>query len=109
MKPRTKPERAKSITSSSPAKSDLTHGYTYCESVHATGNSPWHIRKLDQAGLKLTGGLTTPSLCGRVKPFNIDAKDRGFGGWDLNVKIMPVHDQHTCAACLAEYLRQTGS
>jgi hypothetical protein len=67
--------------------------YAYCESVHAGGLSPWHIRELDQSGkLKLGGGITTNSLCGRVAR-----------GWDLNVPISLGHDKHTCRDCLIEF------
>lgn len=52
--------------------------YSFCESVHASGASPWHIRKLDAAGLKLSGGITSNSLCDRVRmPY----------GWDLRTEV----------------------
>lgn len=76
--------------------------YSYCESVHAGGLSPWHIRKLDRAGLRLGGGITTNSLCGRVAR-----------GWDLNVPMGLAHDKHTCRDCLIEFraaaTRESGS
>lgn len=50
--------------------------YSFCESVHASSLSPWHIRPLTDAGRKLGGGVDTPSLCGRVE---VDK------GWDLSV------------------------
>ena len=38
--------------------------YAFCETVHASALSPWHIRKLTEQGKKLGGGADTPSLCG---------------------------------------------
>lgn len=99
MKPSPKDERAKYLTSSKPGPpAQSTSVYSYCESVHATGTSPWHIRKLVERGQMFGGGITTPSLCGLVSR-----------GWDLLVDMAPVHNQHTCTRCLAEYLRQTGT
>jgi hypothetical protein len=98
MKPSRKNERAKYLTSSKPTPAPTnSFGYSYCESVHATSTSPWHIRRLDEQGQKLGGGITTRSLCGLVKQ-----------GWDLQPSLQPSHNQHTCIECLAEYLRQTG-
>ncbi len=71
--------------------------YSFCESVHVTGPSPWHIRKLDPAGRMLGGGITTPSLCGRV--------DRG---WDLSVVISIHHLGHSCRACVTAFKRELG-
>lgn len=67
---------------------------SFCESVHASGYSRWHIRGLTEAGRKLGGGIDTPSLCGRVTK-----------GWDLNVPITPQHANHTCSACWDEYAK----
>lgn len=47
--------------------------HSFCESVHATPDSPIHIRAVDVEGLKPGGGITTPALCGRDV----------HGGWDL--------------------------
>lgn len=68
--------------------------YAYCESVHATPWSRWHLRRLTEEGLKLGGGVDTQSLCGRVKLRS---------GWDLDVPISSDHDDHTCPACLKLY------
>ncbi len=38
--------------------------YAFCESV--TGIGRWHIRRLSEKGLKLGGGIDTPTLCKRV-------------------------------------------
>ena len=66
--------------------------YAFCESVHAGPLAPWHIRKLSDTGLKLRGGIDTPSLCGRVRPFGDESGEhRGTGGWDLRVRILPRH------------------
>lgn len=57
----------------------------YCEPVTAGPLAPWCIRKLSDVGLKTTGGVDTPSLCGRVKPFG---RGKGeLGGWDLRVPV----------------------
>ena len=76
--------------------------YAFCESVYVTGPSRWHIRKIDGAGLKLGGGITTKSLCARV--------DRG---WDLEVRIRPEmltgNQEVACKACLAVYKKETGT
>lgn len=66
--------------------------YAFCESIHASGTSPWHIRKIAETGLKLTGGIDTPFLCGRVTK-----------GWDLNVRITPHHLTHCCKGCVKAY------
>ena len=63
--------------------------YAYMESVHAGSLSPWHIRQVPpNTPLKLGGGITTPSLCGKVTR-----------GWDLRVGIHPKYNDHTCAVC----------
>ncbi len=64
--------------------------YSFCESVTATGKSPWCIRELTTNGQKLSGGVDTSSLCGRVKsPF----------GWDLSVPVSFRHPK-ICKECL---------
>jgi hypothetical protein len=70
--------------------------YVYCESVHASSRSPWHIREVTEQGLKLGGGIDTPSLCSRVK-----------SGWDLEVRITGKHAGHTCPACLEIHQKLT--
>lgn len=50
--------------------------YSFCESSTAARNT-WHIRKLDESGRHLGGGITTPSLCGHVQPSSAG----GLGGW----------------------------
>jgi hypothetical protein len=65
-------------------------GVCFCESIHAYGLSPWHLRRPTSAGLKLTGGIDTSSLCGRVSR-----------GWDLDVPVTESHFEHTCRDCLA--------
>ena len=86
-------KRAKYISSSKPAES--TPRYSFCESVTATSHSPWHIRKLDPAGKKLGGGITSPSLCSFVER-----------GWDLEVDINDFHlANKTCKRCVAEYVK----
>jgi hypothetical protein len=76
--------------------------YAFCEKSSASGLSRWHIRKLDEAGLKLGGGITTKSLCERVER-----------GWDLKVRIRPEmldeNQEIACRGCLAIYKRETGT
>lgn len=71
--------------------------YTFCESVTASGLSPWHLRQLTDTGRHLGGGVDTPSLCGQVKPPY---------GWDLKVELTPHHLSHVCKTCLAEYVQR---
>ena len=66
--------------------------FAYMESVTASGSSKWHIRKLPDRKLKLGGGITTPSLCGRVTR-----------GWDLSVPLSAQHMRHTCTECSRIY------
>lgn len=70
---------------------DVIPGVCFCESIHASGRSPWHLRRPTAAGLKLGGGIDTTSLCGRVTR-----------GWDLDVPVTEPHFEHTCRDCLAE-------
>jgi hypothetical protein len=74
---------------------------TFCESVHATGNSPWHLR-LREGEKKLTGGVDTDSLCGRVKAPH---------GWDLKVEPRQIGIEHdfVCSRCREKYREQTGT
>ena len=62
---------------------------SFCESAMSTMCSPWCLRKLTKAGQKLSGGVDTPSLCGRVRP--------PFG-WDLEVPVSLKHVS-ICPAC----------
>ena len=71
--------------------------YSFCESVAASGRSPWHIRALTDRGPKYGGGADTPALCGRDL----------HGGWDLEVDITPEHLEHCCRACADVYRRAT--
>lgn len=91
-------KRAKYLTKASPVPTPEprvhTHGFSFCESVHATSHSPWHIRPLTEAGKKLGGGVDTESLCLIVSR-----------GWDLEVDITEHHLKHACKRCVAEYLK----
>jgi len=70
-----------------------TEGYSFCETIFAGGNTPWHIRKLTDAGPKYTGGADSPTLCGKVMT---------FGGWDLPVPMSQHHLSHVCEVCAAK-------
>lgn len=90
----TSDKRAKYLTSSKPIPPKADPGFSFCESVTATSNSPWHIRKLDGHGKKLGGGITTTSLCALVTR-----------GWDLDVELTEHHLKRSCRRCVAEYLK----
>jgi hypothetical protein len=81
----------------------MDNTYCFCESV--TGIGPWHIRKLTSNGLKCGGGIDSPSLCGCVQVSGecLPNGKRGWGGWDLDVKITPQHLTHICKECAAKY------
>jgi len=66
--------------------------YSFCETVTAGPNTPWHIRSLSEQGQKLGGGADTPALCGRKV------------AWDLAVEITESHLTHCCRRCQIEYL-----
>lgn len=74
----------------------MKHTHSLCESVHASGRSPWHIR--ENAGpLKLGGGIDTNSLCGLVR-----------AGWDLAGHVETYVTKTTsqsfmCSACVDAY------
>jgi hypothetical protein len=67
--------------------------YSFCESVHASGRSPWHIRALTTKGKRLGGGVDTTSLCGLVKP---------PAGWDLETDFTESWTG-VCKNCVAAY------
>ena len=64
---------------------------SFCESVHASGSSPWHIRELTKAGKFLGGGADTLALCGRKVC------------WDLETEINEHHLKHCCQKCREIY------
>jgi hypothetical protein len=72
--------------------------FAFCESLFASGASPWHVRPLTDAGLKPGGGADTASLCGhRVS-------------WDLRFPITPfLLSRATCPACAAAYVEVVGA
>ena len=72
--------------------------FAFCESVLATGSSPWHIRRVLGA-LKCGGGIDSGSLCKRVQPRQ---------GWDREVRITEHHLGHACRECVTEYRIRTG-
>jgi hypothetical protein len=61
--------------------------YSYCETVTASGATPWHIRKLTSVGRKLGGGADTPALCGRKV------------AWDLEVPVLTSSKTFRDTAC----------
>ncbi len=90
--------------------------YAFCESVHAAPLAAWHIRRVGEAGLKLGGGIDTPSLCGRLRPFGDHVGERvGTGGGYWRGRILPRHLEAApkgerpicCPECAAEYKKAT--
>lgn len=69
--------------------------YSFCEAVTASGASPWHIRKLTQAGRKLGGGADTLALCGRKV------------SWDLSVPVPNTAPEYMCVRCKEEFERRS--
>lgn len=69
--------------------------YSFCEGVHASGYSRWHIRRLTGAGRKLSGGIDTKSLCDHVET-----------GWDISVEITEHHLLNVCSACTKIYRQE---
>jgi hypothetical protein len=67
--------------------------YSYCETWTAGSNTPWHIRKLTDAGKKLGGGADTPSLCNRTVDWDVNCP------FDTKNRIIPV-----CKKCKDVYL-----
>lgn len=66
--------------------------FSFCETISATGTSPWHIRQLTDKGLKLGGGADSKSLCGREV------------AWDLEVEITRHHlIYNSCRRCFQRY------
>jgi hypothetical protein len=103
---------------STPSQGDPSPtGYSFCESVTASALSPHHIRKLTDVGLKLGGGVDTPTLCG--KDIHIT------NGWDTSVvepddgpRLFDMSAPRTggindaswraCRPCVVVYLVDTG-
>jgi hypothetical protein len=70
--------------------------FSFCESVTASGRSPWHIRALEKdPALKKSGGIDTDSLCGTVRaPF----------GWDLRPLADDwLKESFVCVRCRDRY------
>lgn len=75
---------------------DSHDAHSFCESVTASSISPWCVRRLTPIGRKLSGGIDTDSLCGRVKAPH---------GWDLESRVVLSHPS-MCPRCKAELERQ---
>jgi len=67
--------------------------FAFCESVHATSTSPWHIRKLTDKGMMTGGGADTKALCGREV------------AWDVECEIEPLVliQPDVCGKCVTAY------
>jgi hypothetical protein len=70
--------------------------FSFCESVHATSTSSWHIRPLTKVGRKTGGGIDTTTLCGRISR-----------GWDIETPIEHHIDpsSYTCKACWEMFMK----
>lgn len=72
--------------------------FAFCESIHASSESPWHIRELSKHGKKLGGGVDTPSLCGLIQKGK---------GWDLETDINEFHlTNGCCPKCFELFLER---
>lgn len=71
--------------------------HSFCETMFASGVTPWHIRKLTTVGRKLGGGADTPSLCGKDV------------AWDLSVEITSHHLTHCCLYCRRIYEQEANN
>ena len=72
--------------------SSVSDKVSFCETIHATGTSPWHIRNLTDKGRKLGGGADTAALCGREV------------AWDLEVEVSPQQlGDGVCSKCADEF------
>lgn len=71
--------------------------YSYCESVTATGTSPWHIRRLTEIGRKLGGGADTPALCGREVSWDLGGNEVTAESVERISQWPPV----VCVSCVA--------
>ncbi len=76
------------------AEARRTHAF--CEADTAGPFSPWHIRLLTDAGLKLGGGADTESLCGRRV------------SWDRKIAISPRLLREACLNCSRLYAASSG-
>lgn len=85
--------------------------FSLCESSQAAPKAKWHIRRLGNAGPKYGGGIDTPSLCGRVRPWGDPIpgkKYKGYGGWDLEIRITEHHLQNNvCPECRTLLLKES--
>lgn len=66
--------------------------YSFCETLFSVSDTPWHIRRLTDAGRKLGGGTDTRALCGREV------------SWDLETQLTQ-HDleKNCCPRCCVIY------
>lgn len=74
----------------------MTLAFSFCESVAASGRSPWHIRPLEKdPALRKSGGIDSDSLCTHVKaPY----------GWDLRPLAADwLKESFVCRTCLERY------
>jgi hypothetical protein len=69
----------------------------FCEPAHPGFISPWHIRKLTDAGLKPHGGIDSASICGRLTPPD---------GVDLAVPIDARSLALACPRCVEIYRKE---
>lgn len=68
--------------------------FSFCETITAGPETPWHIRELTSAGRKLGGGADTLSLCNKKV------------SWDLRVSLDPSIDR-CCGVCKETFLSKS--
>jgi len=75
--------------------------YRFCEPVHATSITKWHIREVEDGAPHKYGGGAGAPLC-----YLADAKE-WYNGWDLEVEITEGHlrGDYVCPRCL-ELMRE---
>lgn len=75
----------------------MSEEYSFCESVHASSYSKWHIRKLTSKGKFLGGGADTLALCGLKV------------AWDLNVPVSKLDNRNkVCLKCKEKFIELKG-
>lgn len=86
----------------------FTPKWEFCTSIHSFETSPFCIRKVPRhffetsSDLKHSGGIDTPSLCGKITPEKM--------GLNMLVWFEPTHNSYgICKKCLSIYLKDIGT
>jgi hypothetical protein len=89
------------LFSKKPTPSIQKDEYSYCETFTAGSSTPWHIRKLTDAGKKLGGGADTPSLCDRTVAWDVNCPLQEF---DIIKNPKAPNTIPVCKKCKEAYL-----